>query len=170
MSSVINKTCLKLQFHDIYKILFWGPKIQNIIPPLLTHILVSKHKILFLQEDLPPITGDPGSCNRMIILPRGRNYVFLQEDFFRRNFILGPEDYFSECRIFQSEASVYSEQLCVRLHNFVLTSLVAQILREIFIKNFQIKNKKRYNIFKILSTTSHKGNTQIIHFSTHHPP
>ena len=63
----------------------------DIIPPLLTHnILVSKRKILLRQEDLPPITGNPGSSNRMtIILPRGRNSFSTQEDFFRRNFILG---------------------------------------------------------------------------------
>ena len=75
-----------------------GPKTQNIIPPLLTHnILVSKRKILLLREDLPPITGNHGSCNRITILPRERNSFFAQEDFFRRNFILGPEDRFSEC-------------------------------------------------------------------------
>ena len=102
MSSVINKTCVKLQIHDIYKIFFGGSKTQNIIPPSLTHnILVSKHKIL-LQEDLTPITGAPGLCNRMTILPRGRNSVFSQEDFFRRNFILGPEDCFFECIDFRT--------------------------------------------------------------------
>ena len=76
----MNKTCLKLQCHDNYKILFWGPKTENIIPPLLTHnILVSKRKILLLQ-DLPPITGDPGSGNRMT-LRRGRNSIFSQQLF-----------------------------------------------------------------------------------------
>ena len=131
MSSVINKICLKLQFHDIYKILFWGPKTQNIIPPLLTHnILVSKHKILLLQEDLPPITGDPGSCNRMTILPRGRNSVFSQEDFFRRNFIVFLSAYSERLRTFPAAVTgVYT----VRKVRFSIN--FAHIMNLLFIFN-----------------------------------
>ena len=84
---------------------FWDLRLKII----LTHnILISKRKILLLQEDLPPNNRRPR-----------RNSFFTREDFFRRNFILGPKDRFSECIIMYAAIDYIIKLLFERLRNCI---------------------------------------------------